>query len=346
MRFGVLGTGRITRRLVADLQSTAGITVDAIASRDEGRARWSGTEYGIPKAYGDYAALLGDQLIDAVYVALPPALHTQWCLDIAAAGKHILCEKPLATSLADVRAIDRACRENGVRWLDATAWMHHERTEQVRRWIDERMIGKLKHISAAISFFEPFQHNDHRLDPALGGGCVLDLGWYAAGAAILAAGTPRRASASTLWHNGTARRCSGILWFDDDVTATVNCGYDMATRKWCEWAGDEASIVCDDFSRPWADRPARVWVHNRAGEVQKHEFTGSQERKMIAKLASYEPLGWYQLQAMRTQAAVDAMIRSGESGQVEIVESVDDIGPNETAGSRGEESQPNRPSDR
>jgi predicted dehydrogenase len=330
MRFGVLGTGRITRRLVADLQSTAGITVDAIASRDEGRARWSGTEYGIAKAYGDYATLLGDPDLDAVYVALPPALHTQWCLDAAAAGKHILCEKPLATSLADVRAIDRSCREHGVRWLDATAWMHHERTQQLRQWIDARMIGKLKHISAAISFFEPFQHNDHRLDPALGGGCVLDLGWYAAGAAILAAGAPRRVIASTLWRDAAARRCSGILWFDDDVTATVNCGYDMATRKWCEWAGDEASIVCDDFSRPWADRPARVWVHNRAGEVQKHEFGGSQERNMIAKLASPEPLGWYHLQAMRTQAAVDAMIRSGESGQVEIVESVDDIEPNET----------------
>jgi predicted dehydrogenase len=207
--------------------------------------------------------------------------------------------------------------------------MHHERTRQLRQWIDARMIGKLKHISAAISFFEPFQHNDHRLDPVLGGGCVLDLGWYAAGAAILAAGAPRRAIASTLWRDAAARRCSGILWFDDDVTATVNCGYDMATRKWCEWAGDEASIVCDDFSRPWADRPARVWVHNRAGEVQKHEFGGSQERNMIAKLASSEPLGWYHLQAMRTQAAVDAMIRSGESGQVEIVESIDDIEPNE-----------------
>lgn len=319
MRFGVLGTGRITRRLVADLQSTPGVSVTLIGSRDATRAAWSGSEYGIARSVAGYENVLRDPEVDAVYIALPPALHAPWCLAAAAAGKHVLCEKPLAMNHAEAVAIDQACRDGGVRWLDATAWLHHERTARLQEWLRDGTIGKLRHISVAISFFEPFQHGDHRLEPRLGGGCILDLGWYAAGCAIAAAGPPRRVQATTLLRDGVPFRCTAILWFDHDVTATVHCGYDTATRKWMEWAGDQASIVCDDFSRPWLERPPRVWIHNRAGEVQSHTFSGSQERNLIAKLASDEPLDPFHLQALRTQATVEAMITSGQTGAAETI---------------------------
>lgn len=319
MRFGVLGTGRITRRLVADLQSTPGVSVTVIGSRDASRAAWSGGEYGIAKAVAGYDRVLADPDVDAVYIALPPALHARWCLEAAAAGKHVLCEKPLAMDYAEAVTIDRACRAAAVRWLDATGWLHHERTRQMQTWLGDGKLGKLRHVSAAISFFEPFQHDEHRLVAGLGGGCLLDLGWYAAGCAIAAAGQPRRAFASTLKRDGVAIRTSGLIWFDDDVTATVNCGYDVATRKWCEWAADQAAVVCDDFTRPWRDRPPRVWIHNRAGEVESHQFAGSQERNMIGKLCSSDSLESLQSQALRTQATLDAMLRSSDSGQVESV---------------------------
>lgn len=319
MRFGVLGTGRITRRLVADLQSTPGASVTVIGSRDAARAQWSAGEYGIPHAVTGYEQVIGHPEVDAVYVALPPSLHHHWCLEAAATGKHLLCEKPLATTHAEAIEIDAACRRQGVRWLDATAWLHHERTAAMRGWLADGTLGRLRHVSVAISFFEPFQHGDHRLDPTLGGGCVLDLGWYAVGCAIAAAGSPRRVTAATLIRDGIAIRASGMVWFDDDVTATVHCGYDVATRKWCEWAGDQAAVVCDDFSRPWADRPPRVWIHNRAGEVASHAFQGSQERNLIAKLISDEPLESFHQQALRTQAAVEGMIRASESGMVEPI---------------------------
>lgn len=320
MRFGVLGTGRITRRLVADLQSTPDVSVGVIASRDAARAAWCGGQYGIAKAVEGYESVLCDPEIDAVYVALPPSLHAQWCIAAAAAGKHILCEKPLALDHDQAVSIAAACESAGVRWLDATAWMHHERTNAMLDFLRSGELGKLRHISAAMSFYNPFQAGDHRLDASLGGGCLLDIGWYAAGCAILAGGLPRRVFGETRIENGVVMRSMAMIWFDDEVTATIHCSFDAATRKWCEWAGEQASVICDDFSRPWPDRPPRVWVHNRAGEVRPHSYDGSQERNMIAKLCSSDDLSGYHRQALRTQATLDAIARSSVSGTVETIQ--------------------------
>lgn len=319
MRFGIIGTGRITRRLVADLQSSPGVTVTALASRDAARANWSAGQYGIAKAFEGYQTLLESDLVDAVYIALPPFLHASWSIAAAQSGKHFLCEKPLATSLAEVNEIAAAASTANVRWLDATAWLHHPRTVAMREFVASGTIGNLRHISAAVSFFEPFQDNDHRRDASLGGGCVLDLGWYAAGCAIAVAGPARRVFASEIRRDGAAFRVSATLWFDHDVSATINCGYDIATRKWMEWAGDQASIICDDFTRPWAERPPRLWIHDRAGAVTSHQYSGSQERKMIEALADGRDLEMYHQQAIRTQATLDAMIRSVKTEQVELV---------------------------
>lgn len=320
MRFGVLGTGRITRRLVADLQSTPDVSVGVIASRDAARATWCGGQYGIAKAVAGYESVLSDPEIDAVYIALPPSLHAQWCIAAAAAGKHILCEKPLAMDHSQAVSIASACASAGVRWLDATAWLHHDRTVAMLDFLRSGGLGKLRHISAAMSFYSPFQAGDHRLDASLGGGCLLDIGWYAAGCAILAGGVPRRVFGERRIENDVVMRSMAMIWFNDDVTATIHCSFDAATRKWCEWAGEQASVICDDFSRPWPDRPPRVWVHNRAGEVRSHSYDGSQERNMIAKLCSGDDLSGYHRQALRTQATLDAIARSCVSGTMETIQ--------------------------
>lgn len=319
MRFGVLGTGRITRRMVAEIQSTPGADVAVIASRDADRARWSGGQFGIARWVEGYENVLADPHVDAVYVALPPSLHARWCLAAAAAGKHVLCEKPLAIDGDEAVQIHDALTAAGLRWLDATAWLHHERTADMLARLAAGELGTLKHVSAAVSFFEPFQDRDHRRDADLGGGCLLDLGWYAAGCAVAAAGKPQTVLARCRSEKGIIVRADAIVTFDNGVTASVNCGYDTSTRKWCEWAGDRASIVCDDFTRPWHDRPPRVWIHDRAGAVQKLEYSGSQERNMIAAFCGDGDLSGFERQALRTQAVLDAMLAAGDSGQVESV---------------------------
>ncbi len=319
-RFGVIGTGRITRRLVADLQSTGGVEVTAIASRTGQRAKWYADQYGISAAVAPYAALLTRDDVDAVYISLPPSMHAQWSIAAADSGKHVLCEKPLAVNAIEARQIAAACQQNHVRLLDATAWLHHQRTAAFAAWIDEQRFGKLGHISAAVSFYQPFQSDDHRLDPELGGGCLLDLAWYCAGLIRFVAGKlPSEVFASSLDNNGLPLRVTAMLWFQSGLTATISCGYDIATRKWFEVAGSESSLICDDFTRPWADRPARCWIHAADGSAEQHQFSGCQEREMIARFVSDQPLQSFQRQAIDTHLILDALKKSCETNAVVIM---------------------------
>lgn len=355
VRFAIMGTGRITRRLIADIQSTPGATVTAIGSRSEERARWQADNFGIPHAISGYQELLTRDDVDAVYIALPPSLHCQWTVAACKAGKHVLCEKPLAVSADEVIAMFDAATSANVRLLDAAAWLHHDRTAQFRGWLqpdedaekpdlldsdtpdDESpapfRLGKLRHLSAAVSFRSPFQDGDHRLDASLGGGCLLDLGWYAAGLIRFAAGRlPISVYADGIQREGIINRVSATMCFSDELTGTLSCGFDTATRKWCEIAGEDASIVCDDFTRPWPDKPARSWVHEASGKV--HSFTADasrsttespichQEREMIQEFVRRIGLGqsdpaeresWEQ--ALQTQQILDALARSIEQGQ-------------------------------
>jgi len=283
LRFGVLGTGRITRRMVVALQKNPHLRVSAIASRDATRARWYADQYGIPHAFTGYETLLRSDEVDAVYLALPPSEHFAWGIAAAEHQKHLLCEKPLSCGWAQARDLDHAFEQHGRQWLDATAWLHHPRTAAMAGIIASGQLGTIRHLSAAVSFFEPFQSEDHRLSRELGGGSLLDLGWYAAGLLIWGTGgeLPDRIHAIAVDRGPIDVRVSVCGALGDRWSTTLNCGYDCATRKWMEIAGDHASIVCDDFTRPWGDRSPRFWVHDRTGSVRCETIPGDQEAAMI-----------------------------------------------------------------
>ena len=321
MRFGVLGTGRITRRIVADIQSTDGASVTAIASRTAERAKWYADEYGVACGVEGYENLISREDVDAVYIALPPSMHAKWSIESAEQGRHVLCEKPLATSLEELMAVRNACEKANVRWLDATSWLHHERTEAFARWIKGDALGKIGHISASLSFYKPFQSDEHRLDASLGGGCILDLGWYVGGLVQFAlrccgaSSMPHRVESDVIITNDVPLRLNAILRFENQITASLSCGYDTSTRKWFEVAGSTASLICDDFTRPWPDRPARCWIHDAAGKAEQHQFEGNQERRMIAKFISDAPLDDLQDQAIATQSLLDQIRRNNRMCQ-------------------------------
>jgi predicted dehydrogenase len=315
IRFGVLGTGRITRRLVADLQSTPDVSVEVIGSRSRERAEWFASQYGIANPVEGYENVLLRDDLDAIYIALPPSLHAEWCVRAAEQGKTLLCEKPLAVNSAQALEIVQACQQHRVRWLDATGWLHHRRTQEMLSWASSGRLGKLCHLTSAVSFYRPFQSDEHRLDADLGGGCLLDLGWYAAGLSCrFTERTPRRVFADWIVERQVPIRVTASMWFEDDITATFSCGYDTATRKWFEVAGSEASVICDDFTRPWADRKTRFWVHQADGSVESLEYSDRQEQRMIETLVGDQPLESYQSQAFRTQVVLDALKQSAESG--------------------------------
>ncbi|MEM6469975.1 MAG: Gfo/Idh/MocA family oxidoreductase [Planctomycetota bacterium] len=322
VRFGIIGTGRITRRLVADLQSTEGVTVTAIASRTKERAEWSAGQFGILNAVMGYESLLVRDDVDVVYIAVPPSLHADLCVAAANAGKDILCEKPLARNLPEAKRITSACDVAGVRWLDATGWLHHARTAEMLAVVQDGQLGELAHLSAAISFYRPFQSNEHRLDPSLGGGCLLDLGWYAAGVCCRFANRlPERVLASSMEESGVPIRVNAMLAFSNSLTASLSCGYDSSTRKWFEVAGTTSTLYCDDFSRPWADRDTSFRVITGGGEFSSRSYTDHQERRMIETLISDGDLSDFQHQAVRTQAVLDALASSIREGRAVSVDS-------------------------
>ena len=296
---------------MAELQSTEHVSVTAIASRTAKRARWFADQYGIGAAVEGYGQLLARDDVDAVYISLPPSLHAEWSIAAAVAGKHVLCEKPLAMNTAEAITIREACARNGVRWLDATGWIHHERTDRFRERLDSGDLGTIGHISAAVSFYAPFQSGEHRLDAALGGGCVLDLAWYAGGLAYFAAGQlPQTVIAKATSRQGVPYRATAMLTFPGDVSATISCGFDTATRKWFEIAGSDASLVCDDFTRSWADKPTRFWIHDASGAVTSETIESAQERRMISRLVGPDDLAPFHDQAIATHRILDAINQS------------------------------------
>ncbi|MEL6897967.1 MAG: Gfo/Idh/MocA family oxidoreductase, partial [Planctomycetota bacterium] len=266
-----------------------------------------------PAAVAGYQELLKRDDVDAVYIALPPSLHHTWCLAAAAAGKHVLCEKPMAMNSHQANEIDGVCRQHSVRWMDATGWLHHDRTGIMRRHLSES-IGRIRHVSASVSFFEPFLDADHRRDASLGGGCLLDLAWYASGVAIWAIQQPPVAvQADVVQRDGVPFRVSALLRFADDTSATISAAYDTATRKWFEIAGEEASLICDNFTRPWAEESACFGIHDRAGNLRSYRADCHQEHNMIAHFMHAPDLRPMQQQALWTQRTIEMIADAAQS---------------------------------
>ena len=177
LRWGILGTARINRMLIPPLRVSPGNRLVAVASRDLARGEAYAREWEIGRVHGSYEALLADPEIDVVYIPLPNHLHAEWTIKAARAGKHVLCEKPLALTVEDVDAMAAACREAGVVLAEAFMYRHHPQTLKVKELLDSGAIGTLRFLRGSFSF--PLTRpNDVRLRPEWGGGCLWDVGCY------------------------------------------------------------------------------------------------------------------------------------------------------------------------
>jgi predicted dehydrogenase len=188
MRFGILGAARIARNsFVPGLRGSRQAQVRAVASRDFERARAFAQELGIPHAYNSYSELLQDPEVDAVYNALPNSLHVEWTVAAARAGKHVLCEKPLAATVAEAERARAACVSAGVLLMEGFMWRHHVQHGRVRELIDAGAIGEPMFIRASFSFRVPRPlagvAPNVRLQSALEGGSLMDVGCYGVNAA-------------------------------------------------------------------------------------------------------------------------------------------------------------------
>lgn len=178
LRFGILSTAKIGRELVVPaIQDAENCVVTAIASRDLSRAREMADRFSVPHAFGSYEEMLASDLIDAVYIPLPTSQHIEWTIKAANAGKHVLCEKPMALKASEIDAVIEARDRNKVLISEAFMVTYSPVWHKVRSLLKEGAIGKLRHVQGAFTYYNRDAGN-MRNKPELGGGGLPDIGVY------------------------------------------------------------------------------------------------------------------------------------------------------------------------
>jgi predicted dehydrogenase len=277
LRWGLMGTARINRMVIPPLRSSAGNRLLAVASREPAKSAAYAKEWGVERAHGSYEALLADPEIDAVYIPLPNHLHAEWTIRSARAGKHVLCEKPLALSVAEVDTMGAAAREKGVVLAEAFMYRHHPQTLKVKALVDGGAIGPVRFVRGTFSF--PLTRpDDVRLRPEWGGGCLWDVGCYPLSFTryLLGAEPVEVTGAQVLGPTGIDETFAGQLAFPGGVLAQIDAGFRSPLRTGIEVAGTEGTIL---VRQPW--RPEGLPILLTRGSDTEEIVVGGEDRYLL-----------------------------------------------------------------
>jgi xylose dehydrogenase (NAD/NADP) len=280
LRWGILGTARINRMLIPPLRASPGNRLLAVASRDRARAEAYAKEWQIERTHGSYEALLADPEIDVVYIPLPNHLHAEWTIKAARAGKHVLCEKPLALSLEQVDAMGAACRAAGVVLAEAFMYRHHPQTLKVKELLDSGAIGALRFLRGSFSF-SLTRPNDVRLRPEWGGGCLWDVGCYPLSFArfLLGAEPVIAFGSQVLGPTGIDETFAGQLVFPGGTPFQFDAGFRSPVRAEMELAGTEGRLL---VPHPWRPETDQALSLTRDGRTES--ITASGEDRFLLEV--------------------------------------------------------------
>ncbi len=225
IRIGILGAATIAPfALTRPARHVREVEVVAVAARDPARARRFAERHGVPRVHPDYDALLADSELDAVYVPLPNALHCDWTIRALEAGKHVLCEKPLANNADEALRMAETAEKCGRILGEAFHWRYHPLAGRVREILDSGELGRIRHVEAClcIPLWKP---GDIRFDLGLGGGALMDTGCYTVNIVrFLAGGEPEVLSArASLLRPDVDRAMEAALRFDSGATGRISC---------------------------------------------------------------------------------------------------------------------------
>lgn len=263
LRWGILGTGNIARQFVEGLATSRRCSVVAVASRTPETANRFGASHDIPAAHRNYDELLRDDRVDAIYNALPNSMHLEWTVKAIQAGKHVLCEKPLAVNASQAEEMfdeaDRAER------LLAEAFMYrsHPLTHAVADALRRGVIGRLKLIRTSFCYRTTRIAGNIRFDRALAGGALMDIGCYCVNFSRFFAGAEPTAihGVGTLHSSGVDEFAAGTLTFPSGVVATFACGMGLQADNTATLCGTEGFI---EIPIPWKPPMERaMWILGR-----------------------------------------------------------------------------------
>jgi D-xylose 1-dehydrogenase (NADP+, D-xylono-1,5-lactone-forming) len=257
VRWGVLGPGRISHAFLRGVAQSDRTTAVAVASRSLERARAAAAEFGLPRAYGSYAALLDDADVDAVYIGLPNGRHAEWTIAAAKAGKHVLCEKPLGADPAEVASMIEAAEQHGVLLAEAFMYRFHPRTRRLAELLADGAIGAPRLVRSAFGF-RLDDPADIRFSAELAGGALQDVGCYAVSLARLVFGAaPSEVSAVARWTpSGVDETLVGTLDYTGGGLAQVAASMAIAYHMNAQIVGTEGVIEVPDPFLPARGEPA------------------------------------------------------------------------------------------
>ena len=318
LRWGLLSTARINRLIIPAIRGSSRSELTAVASRTPTRAEAYAAEWTIPRALGSYEALVGDPDIDVIYISLPNSLHVEWTVRCLEAGKHVLCEKPLALSVEDVDRIHAAATRAGRVAAEAFMYRHQPLTHAAEGVVRSGRLGAIRGLKGAFTF--PLtREGDVRLDPALGGGSLWDVGCYPVSYSCFLAGAApvevvgwQHASAA-----GVDLEFAGMMRFADGSVAQFDCGFLGPFRAEMEVIGSAAALRItrpfrtDGLSRLLLtvgdDQESLPFEHQPpfAGQIAGMEASAIDGRQPRIPLS----------ESRRTAAAILALHESARSGR-------------------------------
>jgi predicted dehydrogenase len=292
LRWGILSTAQIARKNWKAIRNSGNGTVSAVASRDIERSRnfIAGCQAEAPmevapRALGSYEDLLASKDVDAVYIPLPTGLRKEWVIRAAEAGKHIVCEKPCAASVADLHEMLAACRSHRVQFIDGVMFMHSQRLPRMREVLDDGVsVGDIKRITSSFNFCAPpeFFAGNIRAHGALEPyGCLGDLGWYCIRFALWVMNwqLPRRVTGRFL-NEVTAKgspapvptEFSGELLFENGVSSGFYCSFITANEQCALISGTRGYLRLSDFVAPFFGSEMTFEVNNAVHNVSGCDF--------------------------------------------------------------------------
>lgn len=322
INWGILSTAKIgVKSLIPAIQASKTGTVHAIASRDLDKAKKTSDGFDIPVSYGSYGELLADKSIDAIYNPLPNHLHVPWTIKAMEAGKHVLCEKPIALDSKEAESLLQKTAEfPEIKVMEAFMYRFHPQWVQARKWVNQREIGSIQSIQSVFSYYNKDSQNI-RNRPNMGGGGLMDIGCYCISLSRFIFGK----EPDTVFGHididpdfGIDRKASGILTFGDR-TSTFTCSTQMQNYQTVLIFGTDGMIEIEiPFNAP-ADNPVNLFL-TRNGKRETHEIPAVDQymlqadafcRSIINNNAVPTPLE----DAVANMKVIDAVFESGKYGR-------------------------------
>lgn len=330
VRWGVLGAANIAlKKVIPGMQRAKRCEIVAIASRNQERAEQAAQQLGIPRAYGTYEELLADTSIEAIYNPLPSHLHVPWSIKAAEAGKHVLCEKPIAMSAAEAAQLIRVRDRSGVKIGEAFMVRTHPQWLRAQAIVQSGEIGELRSTLSVFSYFNADPKNIRNMRD-IGGGALMDIGCYPITMSRWLFGREPRRCVSLVERDpqmGTDRLTSVILDFAPGQ-AVFTCATQLVPFQTMQVLGTRGRI---DLEIPYnipPDRPSRIFIDNgsqlagRAARIEEFPTCDSYTAQGDAFSQAIQEGGEVPVpleDAMANMAVIDAVFHSAETGQWEQI---------------------------